>query len=255
MKYRYSAPMAAQGDSENDLKLYHMIALVAARDGKIEALTQTLDAHPQLCARSSSIELLHTACTEGRMDCADALLSRGVPINVIDAQGFSAIDHAILHHQWHSIEPLLERGADPNGSQRGYRRGKPTPLLTAAHEGQPDIMNALIQHGARPHYHDSRGENILHHAARAKTNQKEVMTIAKSVATKQMMTHENCEHEEPMNVAIHQHNHAALEVLQQADVQHHRRRARGLNAGRVPIQKGLFSERLEGDSKPNNRGR
>lgn len=244
--------MTAHEDSDNDLHLYHMMGFVAARDGNTDALAALLDAHPRVFSEHGH-EFLLAACDEGQVACADLLITRGVPVNATDARGLSALDHAVIHHQWHMVPALLERDASPDGSQRGQRRGAATPLLLAARHGRDDIMGTLIEHGALAHYVDSRSENVLHYAARATENQREVIQLAKSVATPQMMIHKNCSGHEPMEVAIQGHNSAAIDALRQSEA-HRQRRPRGLAAnGRVPLQRPLFDDPHDG-SKPRRSG-
>jgi len=82
-------------------------------------------------------------------------------INQRDDNGCTSLFWACQAGHSPVVQLLLERGADPNISNR---RGE-TPLHAACTNGTTAIIKALLDKGARWSLGDNRGMTVLHSAA------------------------------------------------------------------------------------------
>lgn len=88
-------------------------------------------------------------------------LARGVPINVADQAGATALHHAVTAGQYETTVFLLQRGADPN---LGARNGV-TPLMIAVDHENLALTRLLLEHDANVNLQDERGRTALMAAA------------------------------------------------------------------------------------------
>jgi len=99
-------------------------------------------------ASTSGFTALDWAAREGRIASIDALLDAGADPDILDdgPNGWTALHHAIHRDQTAALEDLLDRGAD---FEQASRYGE-TPLMLAAEEGQPRLVQLLLAAGADP---------------------------------------------------------------------------------------------------------
>ena len=85
------------------------------------------------------------AARNGRVECAEALLSVGANVNDVGADQNSAL--VVSAHSGHArlAELLLERGANPNANGAGY-----TVLHAAVLRGDANLVKKSLAHGANP---------------------------------------------------------------------------------------------------------
>jgi ankyrin repeat protein len=111
------------------------------------------------------------ASRSGSIGAINVLLDSGADINLPGPTGdnwdATPLQHAILQRQPAAARVLLDRGADVN---RGAGPGKSlTPLLLAAGDTDPSILNLLLAHGADPAVEDDSGATPLTRAVSAGT--------------------------------------------------------------------------------------
>ncbi|KAJ7999539.1 hypothetical protein DPEC_G00195470 [Dallia pectoralis] len=107
---------------------------------------------------------LHIAASNGQTDCLLMLVNRGEKadiIDVVDAQGQTALMLAALGSHTDCVHILLEKGS---GTDTADKRGH-TALHRAAVMGCEDCVSALLEHGASALCRDSRGRTPVHLAA------------------------------------------------------------------------------------------
>jgi hypothetical protein len=73
-----------------------------------------------------------------------------------------SVHRAVMRHSLHEVVEALSRGEAVDALDEGRR----TPLFYAAKDGDAEIVNQLIRHGANPNVPDKSLETPLHFAAR-----------------------------------------------------------------------------------------
>jgi ankyrin repeat protein len=98
---------------------------------------------------------LMLAAEEGMLDVVKALVAAGADVTAADAEGYTALHHAIRSNQ--EAEALDE-----------YDNEGDNPLMLAAEERMLDVVKALVAAGADVMAADGNGNTALHHAIRSK---------------------------------------------------------------------------------------
>ena len=106
---------------------------------------------------------LVAAARSGALDALTLLLDAGVEVDRRDARGnqWTPLQHAVHRRAADAARVLLEYGADPNGSAAP---GSLTPLLMAAPDPDPAIVQLLLAYGADPRLGGRHGETPLSQA-------------------------------------------------------------------------------------------
>ena len=106
---------------------------------------------------------LHRAAFGGDTEAVDAILSAGVPVDVVSqsALGWTPLHEAAFVGHPDLVGHLISRGAKVG---TGTARGR-TALHLAAWLGHADIAKILLEHGADPNARDRVGWTPLHDAA------------------------------------------------------------------------------------------
>jgi ankyrin repeat protein len=106
----------------------------------------------------------------GSIEAINLLLDSGADVNLPGSTGdnwdATPLQHAILQRQPAAVRLLLDRGAEMN---RGAGPGSPTPLLLAAGDTDPAILELLLAHGADPTVEGENGATPLSRAVSAGT--------------------------------------------------------------------------------------
>ena len=140
----------------------------AAIRNDVAALRQLLDDGHNADEGGDPWTPLIWASRSGSIEAIKVLLDSGADVNLAGSTGdnwdATPLQHAILQRQTAAVRLLLDRGADPN---RGAGPGSPAPLLLAAGDTDPAILNLLLAHGADPTVEDEHGATPLSRAVSA----------------------------------------------------------------------------------------
>jgi ankyrin repeat protein len=91
-------------------------------------------------------DTLHQAAGDGNLTKLRQQLAGGARIDAQDAEGSTPLLHAILQHERGAALFLLDAKADPNiATHKGW-----TPLHEAVDNMDPELVAALLEHGANP---------------------------------------------------------------------------------------------------------
>src|SRR6185437_9319478 len=102
--------------------------------------------------------LLEDACLKGHAAIAELLLSHGARVNDMGKAGATALPNAALGGNAATVRLLLEHGADVNARDR---ESGETPLYYAANLRRVDADVILLQNGAIPDLHNTKGNTAL----------------------------------------------------------------------------------------------
>lgn len=146
------------------LKKGHSLLSLAAVSGKPAAvdflLNQGVAPYTENLTENSPI---HLAAREGFDEVITLLLKHGTPVNVLDADGYTALQRAAEGGRSSSVALLAESGAGLE--ERGSEKTESTPLLLAAFAGHTQTAIRLIDLGAAINAHNRSLVTALMHAA------------------------------------------------------------------------------------------
>ncbi len=108
--------------------------------------------------------LLFAAIDGGDVEMVELLLGHGANSNARSRRGITALHHAVGLDRPAIIRRLIEKGANPSLRAKGMVE---MPLHLAAARGEPLLLLALLEAGARPNTTDRRNDTPLHRAVRA----------------------------------------------------------------------------------------
>jgi hypothetical protein len=136
------------------------LAIVAARNAVDLVQRLLLERHDPNEHDAAGLTPLMWAARAGAADAMTALLDGGADPNARDRRnGWTALFHAIHKQQTVAVRLLLDRGVDPN-----QKAGLATPLLMAAADRDPTLVELLLAHGADPHTRGLGGSTALSEA-------------------------------------------------------------------------------------------
>lgn len=87
---------------------------------------------------------LRMAASRGHLGCLQVLLAHGADVDCLDVKAQTPLFTAVCGKYLNCVLALLRAGANPNGSL--YNNC--SPVLTAAREGDVEILKELLKHGA-----------------------------------------------------------------------------------------------------------
>ena len=97
------------------------------------------------------------AATQGDRRALELILKNDIPLNSVDADGWSALHLASQGGHEAAVSFLLEAGISINtASSQGI-----TPLMLTAQQGQADMVRFLLQQGATPNLKDQMNRSAL----------------------------------------------------------------------------------------------
>ncbi len=111
---------------------------------------------------SSDSELnIHDAAIQGNISAVQDSISKGININLQDAQKYTPLARASYHGHLHIVKYLVEKGADKNIKElHDY-----TPLDIAVWQNHLPIVQYLVEKNANKACQDNNGYTPLHTAA------------------------------------------------------------------------------------------
>ena len=100
------------------------------------------------------------------------ILSKGVDPNIPDERGLTPLHYSIWSGNLEATTALLKAGADPNlANELGE-----TPVQEVLLEGNKDLFQILVDEGGMDvSKKDTKGRNLIHHAASAATHNKHII--------------------------------------------------------------------------------
>ncbi|KAJ6009274.1 hypothetical protein N7522_004290 [Penicillium canescens] len=111
------------------------------------------------------IQMAYSFAAKNRSDWALRVLVRyEADINTLNPRQHSALIERIAAGDWTGVSGLLNNGAEPNGSDEGYRL---RPLLIAIESGNAGIVELLLQKGATVDVLDKSGLSVMWWASRS----------------------------------------------------------------------------------------
>ncbi|KAG5626379.1 hypothetical protein H5410_011597 [Solanum commersonii] len=125
---------------------------------------------PVLCAaREGHTATVQYLIEKGHIELVKLLLSKGVDVDLQSDAGTPLMWAAGLGQE-DAVKVLLEHHANAGANVNvktgeATRYGETTPLLIAAHNGNAEIVNCLLQAGADPNAADEDGNKPIHVAA------------------------------------------------------------------------------------------
>src|SRR5438128_488490 len=136
------------------------LALVAARNAVGTVQQLLAQGHAVDERGGDGLTALMWAARAGAVDAMRALLDAGADPNAVDARnGWTPLLHAIHTRQVDAVRLLLECGANPN-----QRANMAMPLLMAASDPDPAIVQLLLDHVADPKLRGTGGSTALSEA-------------------------------------------------------------------------------------------
>lgn len=135
----------------------------AIKRGDAAAVTQLLEAHPQLL-HTRTVDYsgccpLQLAIRSGKADIAELLLQRGASPDTRNYSGMTLLHSAIESRTPDMVRLLLRYGADPNRPSLEHHGAITYPLFIA--QRRPQMLNILLEHGVQVDRLDENGEHAL----------------------------------------------------------------------------------------------
>ncbi len=152
-----AGPLSGQGSGDNGGDSAPSVSPLTTRlfnaiiDGKLSEVKAAVQAGANVNAvNGRGIPPLVTAAAEfeSRLEIIRFLLLKGAKPNATDLNGNSALLNATYRNHVKAALLLLQYKADP---RKGNREGK-APLIGAVLGGNPGVVNALLDAGAKPNY-------------------------------------------------------------------------------------------------------
>ena len=106
---------------------------------------------------------VHVAAGEGKEEVLQFLLDKGVPVDIRNKYGVTALCSAAWFGQYDTAKMLIQRGANVNDHVTNLDLR--TPLHSAAYQGNVKLVELLLDHGADINALEDDNETALHWAA------------------------------------------------------------------------------------------
>jgi ankyrin repeat protein len=131
----------------------------AARSGDLALVGQLLAKGQALDERDDTAETpLITAALAGRTAVVLDLIRRGADVKARNDRGMTALHAAAFAGDQVAVDALLKAGVAVNEAENKF---KVTPLIVAAEENHPELVEALIDRGAGIEITEAHGYTAL----------------------------------------------------------------------------------------------
>jgi hypothetical protein len=155
----------------------------ARREGSASLVFQMLTRGADPRAHDSlGVTALHLAAETGDAETIRLLIEKGAEIDARDSlAGFTPLEDAAASNHLESVRLLLSRGPDINVATNPPRAklevGKLTPLMRAAVFGTPQMIEILLQAGAKVNEKDVQGRTPLMLAVASETQDPDIVRL------------------------------------------------------------------------------
>ncbi|KAJ8415115.1 hypothetical protein AAFF_G00008130 [Aldrovandia affinis] len=109
---------------------------------------------------TDSASPIHQAAVKGHTECLEALVQQGADVDRWSEHLGTPLYTACTNQHLSMAKKLLQHGADVNSG-----KGGDSPLHVGARLGQPELVAALLDHGANPSARDTAGNRPVDCAA------------------------------------------------------------------------------------------
>lgn len=136
---------------------------VAARSGKVEAITMLIDAGARVNwqDKTGGMSPLHIATHYGHVPAMSALIKSGAHVNATDNRNGTPLTYAIRGGNLSGVNTLIQASVNVNQITSGR-----TPIFHAVLSGRAEFITALAKAGADVNWEDVKGGfTPLHFAA------------------------------------------------------------------------------------------
>lgn len=131
----------------------------AARSGDLEQVRKLIDSGAHIEDRDKTQETpLISGALAGHAEIVAELLKRGADVMARNDRGLTALHAAAYRGDLASAQVLLGAGAAVNDAADKF---KVTPLILASEENHPDVVTALLDHGANLEQQERHGYTAL----------------------------------------------------------------------------------------------
>lgn len=141
----------------------------AANKGDLAAVTALLDEHGSAIINQKNIHgwmPLIWAIRGGHKDIVELLIDRGADINARGGDRMTPLMQAAAELRADFVELLLKKGASTEGQDES--NGMTALMWAVANEGNKEIVEMLLEHGADLDVEDHEGETALEQAEHGK---------------------------------------------------------------------------------------
>lgn len=150
-----------QGERGLNERRIDLLLFEAAGKGCVSVVAELLERGASLEARNRFAETpLMKAAEGGHPPIVRLLLDRGAAIDVRNLEGATALTKAVAANRARVARLLLDRGAAV-----AVASGAATPLAIAAFNGSDDLVRLLLERGADPNATDRTGKGPIVYAA------------------------------------------------------------------------------------------
>uniref|UniRef100_A0A0G4HUX3 Uncharacterized protein n=1 Tax=Chromera velia CCMP2878 TaxID=1169474 RepID=A0A0G4HUX3_9ALVE len=161
---------AGGGDGEGEQQMVKESALMGAVTfGSLEAVEILVGAGAglEVCREGGGNEggkrALHIACREGKPEIAEFLVASGAEVDAVTDKGVTPLLYAAQSGLLDLVRLLQRRGADVNSKTTDALCR--TSIFPAIGYGHRDVVETLLNHGARVNDTDGKGLTPLHQTA------------------------------------------------------------------------------------------
>jgi len=154
-----SVGLAALAENPSPEVVVEQALMEMAYNGKLSEVQQLVSAGVSVNAQDAELRTpLMWAAFNGHTAVVGFLLEKGAKVDAKDRNGRTALMYASSGPFKDTVELLLKKGADVDlqGTLEGF-----TALMTAAAEGQLEVVRLILAYGANPELKDVDGDTAL----------------------------------------------------------------------------------------------
>jgi len=128
----------------------------------LQLVRTSLASEDSLTNKHQTVEALLRASLIGDTAAVEALLDKGLDVNLKDRNGWAPLLEAVFGGHADTVRVLLNRGAHVNATdQTGW-----TPLMEAASKGHTEVIKILLAYGAAVNARTVKNRTALSVAAK-----------------------------------------------------------------------------------------